>query len=202
MFLFWKFGGVAHRHNAIHICLIQRHFCVFALSFPGKESVKTIYSSILNQHLKINKFSMAVQKASGNLVEMALALHQKITQSFLPTAIKFHYVFNLRDLSNIFQVCYMGTLYVRLWQVCWWVFQNGGKIHLRLILLFSLDCVHFLTCSQSKSLINIHYFPTLTQSVCLRWPPKGLSDTTGAVCNTVWEPPYESNPLEVWFGMI
>ncbi|XP_077967769.1 dynein beta chain, ciliary-like [Styela clava] len=82
---------------------LQRHFCVFALSFPSKESLKTIYNSILSQHLKINKFSMNVQKAASNLVDMALALHQKISQSFLPTAIKFHYVFNLRDLSNIFQ---------------------------------------------------------------------------------------------------
>ena len=35
------------------------------------------------------------------MVNAALAMHQKVTSTFLPTAIKFYYIFNLRDLSNI-----------------------------------------------------------------------------------------------------
>lgn len=38
------------------------------------------------------------------LIQAAICLHQKISQNFLPTAIRFHYIFNLRDLTNIFQV--------------------------------------------------------------------------------------------------
>ncbi|KAB1266021.1 Dynein heavy chain 17; axonemal [Camelus dromedarius] len=83
---------------------LQRHFCVFAVSFPGQEALMTIYSTILTQHLVCRSVPMAVQRMSGQLVASALALHQKVTSTFLPTAIKFHYVFNLRDLSNIFQL--------------------------------------------------------------------------------------------------
>lgn len=83
---------------------LQRHFCVFAVSFPGQDALHTIYNSILSQHMVYHSFPPAVQKIVSMLVNTALALHQKMSQVFLPTAIKFHYVFNLRDLSNIFQV--------------------------------------------------------------------------------------------------
>lgn len=84
--------------------LPQRHFSVFALSFPGSEALSTIYSVILSQHLKRGNFSGPVQKSSQQLIHLALGLHQKAAATFLPTAIKFHYIFNLRDFSNIFQV--------------------------------------------------------------------------------------------------
>ncbi|KAJ8246378.1 hypothetical protein GJAV_G00267070 [Gymnothorax javanicus] len=82
---------------------LQRHFCVFALSFPGVDALSTIYSSILSQHLRGEGFGAALQKSCPQLIQLALALHQRVSSSFLPTAIKFHYIFNLRDLSNIFQ---------------------------------------------------------------------------------------------------
>ena len=83
---------------------LQRHFSVFAISNPGTESLQTIYRSLFNAHLTAGKFAGSIAKIGDKLVEVAIKLHTKVVQVFLPTAIKFHYLFNLRDLSNIFQV--------------------------------------------------------------------------------------------------
>ncbi|XP_061912443.1 dynein heavy chain 9, axonemal isoform X3 [Entelurus aequoreus] len=88
---------------------LQRHFSVIALSFPGAEALTTIYTSILWQHLQKDGFSSAVRKNSSAVVQLALALHSCVASTFLPTAVKFHYVFNLRDLSNIFQGILFST---------------------------------------------------------------------------------------------
>ncbi|KAI9189963.1 hypothetical protein H9P43_001396 [Blastocladiella emersonii ATCC 22665] len=80
---------------------LQRHFSVFSVNFPGVDSLQSIYNSILQGHL--GHMSVAVQKAGEKLVAASLALHKKVASTFLPTAVKFHYIFNLRDLSNIFQ---------------------------------------------------------------------------------------------------
>ncbi|ODN03963.1 Dynein beta chain, ciliary [Orchesella cincta] len=104
---------------------LQRHFAVFSLSFPGMEALNMIYRTILSQHLAstIHKFLGPVQRTCNPLVNAALSLHNKVAQAFLPTAIKFHYIFNLRDLSNIFQGLLFSTFeclpapvdLVRLW---------------------------------------------------------------------------------------
>ncbi|XP_062448100.1 dynein axonemal heavy chain 9 [Rhea pennata] len=88
---------------------LQRHFCVFALSIPGQDALSRIYSTILMQHLSIGNFSGVVQKSTQQLISLALRLHEKVAATFLPTAIKFHYIFNLRDFSNIFQGLLFST---------------------------------------------------------------------------------------------
>lgn len=53
-------------------CSGQRHFCVFAVSFPGQEALMSIYSTILSQHLSYRSAPFAVQKMSSHLVASAL----------------------------------------------------------------------------------------------------------------------------------
>lgn len=51
---------------------LQRHFCVFAVSFPGQEALTTIYSTILAQHLSYRSAPLVIQRLSNHLVAAAL----------------------------------------------------------------------------------------------------------------------------------
>uniref|UniRef100_A0A803WBL3 Dynein axonemal heavy chain 17 n=1 Tax=Ficedula albicollis TaxID=59894 RepID=A0A803WBL3_FICAL len=86
---------------------LQRHFCVLAVCFPSREALHTVYGTILQQHLARLGALWDLQPAHPPV--LPTALHQKVASNFLPTAIKFHYIFNLRDLSNIFQGLLFST---------------------------------------------------------------------------------------------
>ena len=80
---------------------LQRHFTSFAIGFPGPTSLLTIYQTFLDGHLKL--FSSEIQQLSSNLINAALVLHSGCVKNFRKTAKNFHYEFNLRHLSNVFQ---------------------------------------------------------------------------------------------------
>ena len=91
---------------------LQRHFATFSVVFPGQEALLTIYESILTDHLEnaTNKFPYVIKKLCPMLVNATISLHVKCAQMFSPTAVKFHYIFNLRDLSNVFQGILFSTI--------------------------------------------------------------------------------------------
>lgn len=82
--------------------MFSHYYC----SPPSQDALFHILNSILSQHMDnpIQKFDKAVIKLCENMVTTAITLHLKVVSSFLPTAIKFHYNFNLRDIANIFTV--------------------------------------------------------------------------------------------------
>ncbi|XP_048655651.1 dynein axonemal heavy chain 11 isoform X1 [Marmota marmota marmota] len=82
---------------------LQRHFTVFAFNFPSLDALNTIYGQIFSFHFQHQEFGPSVFRSGPSLIQATIVFHQMMTQTFLPTAIKFHYIFNLRDLSNIFQ---------------------------------------------------------------------------------------------------
>ncbi|KAM5271528.1 dynein axonemal heavy chain 11 [Ctenodactylus gundi] len=88
---------------------LQRHFTVFAFNFPSLDALNTIYGQIFSLHFQHQVFDPSILRSGPSVIQATIAFHQKMAQNFLPTAVKFHYIFNLRDLTNIFQGILFAT---------------------------------------------------------------------------------------------
>ncbi|XP_055373636.1 dynein axonemal heavy chain 10 [Condylostylus longicornis] len=75
-------------------------FSTYNLVFPNDDALRMIYSSIFKGHLE--KFPPVLLSISDTLVEMTLSLFKIVIVELPPTPSKFHYIFNLKDLSRIF----------------------------------------------------------------------------------------------------
>ncbi|CAK9104463.1 Dynein axonemal heavy chain 17 (Axonemal beta dynein heavy chain 17) (Axonemal dynein heavy chain-like protein 1) (Ciliary dynein heavy chain 17) (Ciliary dynein heavy chain-like protein 1) (Dynein axonemal light chain 2) [Durusdinium trenchii] len=80
---------------------IQRHFSAIACSMPTEEDLSLIFVSILEGHLQ--SFPAAVENLLGPLVSGTISLHNRVSEKFLPSAVKFVYNWNMREYANIFQ---------------------------------------------------------------------------------------------------
>jgi dynein heavy chain len=80
---------------------LQRWFATFAIGLPETMSLHTIYLTFLTGHLK--KFDEEVQAVARDLVRCAVSLHREVMMNFRKTAQNFHYEFNIRHISNVFQ---------------------------------------------------------------------------------------------------
>jgi len=100
---------------------MQRHFVTFGVQMPSKEVVQSIYSALIEGHM--GEFDPEVTKYASKVAEATVELHSLVMNNFLPSAVKFHYQFNLRELSNVMQgMCRMVKEFyadpikvVRLW---------------------------------------------------------------------------------------
>ncbi|CAL7939586.1 unnamed protein product [Xylocopa violacea] len=74
-------------------------FSIYNVIVPEDETLNYIYTSILGGHFQI--FSEEVQGITESLVQITLDIYQKVTAVLMPTPSRFHYLFNMRDLSRI-----------------------------------------------------------------------------------------------------
>ena len=85
-----------------------RHFNVMCMPEASDTSLQLIFSSILGGFLG-SKFEPDVQRMMAGAVQATIDVYSKVSEELLPTPSKFHYTFNLRDISKVFQ----GVLMIR-----------------------------------------------------------------------------------------
>eukprot|EP00804_Cyclotella_cryptica_P004521 CCRYP_006874-RA/>CCRYP_006874-RA protein AED:0.08 eAED:0.09 QI:0/0/0.5/1/0/0/2/139/4220 len=86
---------------------LQRWFATFAMGLPTPTSLLTIYQTFLDGHL--HNFTDEIRSHSTNLIKAALGLHSLVGCTFRKTATNFHYEFNIRHISNVFQGLLVST---------------------------------------------------------------------------------------------
>ena len=80
---------------------------MYNITFPSEESLFHIFNSILEGHTR--PFGQDIRQIVPKIAKITLALYKTIINDLPPTPSKFHYIFNLRDLSRIYNGLVLTT---------------------------------------------------------------------------------------------
>lgn len=76
-------------------------FNVINMTFPSDGTITRIFGTLLRQQL--SNFSAELQMLEKTITRATIDLYQAVVKKMLPTPAKIHYLFNLRDISRVFQ---------------------------------------------------------------------------------------------------
>ncbi|XP_062904770.1 dynein axonemal heavy chain 2 [Mobula hypostoma] len=100
MFLMGAMGPPGGGRTVISPRLLSR-FNLINMTFPVTSQIKRIFSTMINQ--KLQDFEEQIKPIGNIITDATIELYNEVVQRFLPTPTRIHYLFNLRDISKVFQ---------------------------------------------------------------------------------------------------
>jgi dynein heavy chain len=82
---------------------LKRQFFIFNLILPSITSINDIYGQMLSGRFPGEEFDDTALEVVNKLTTATIELWHRVRDKMLPTPAKFHYVFNMRELSRVFQ---------------------------------------------------------------------------------------------------
>ncbi|RHY37518.1 hypothetical protein DYB25_000117 [Aphanomyces astaci] len=82
---------------------LKRQFFLFNLVLPSLTSIDDIYGQMLAGRFTPDTYTKEAIAMSGKLTRATIDLWNFMKAKLLPTPAKFHYIFNMRELSRVFQ---------------------------------------------------------------------------------------------------
>ncbi|XP_026818275.1 dynein heavy chain 6, axonemal-like [Rhopalosiphum maidis] len=150
-----------------------RHFSIIYMPITSENSMRTIFTSILDGFLE--EFPLNRANSSSEIVQASIEIYLRISKDLLPTPAKPHYVFNLRDLSKTIQGVLQANFVTIPDRTCLyrlWYHETLRVYHDRLI------------CQKDRS-----YIFNLLQDVCTRYFNTSMLDISKYANNNPSHPP-------------
>ena len=82
---------------------LKRQYFAFNLVLSAIKSIDDLYGQMLRGRFDAKEFTPACCDIAGRLTGATIELWRRTKTKMLPTPAKFHYIFNMRELSRTFQ---------------------------------------------------------------------------------------------------
>lgn len=142
-----------------------RQFIVLNMPAPSDSILEKIFGSVLRGFLFSYNFSDAVRRMYDSAVYATIELFRRLSQDLLPIPSKFHYTFNSRDVSKVFQ----GMLMVK---------PNSVNTPEALTKLWMHECSRVfcdrLVSSQDKEWFNDTLYELVTRVFKMGWTKEDI----------------------------
>ncbi|CEL98551.1 unnamed protein product [Vitrella brassicaformis CCMP3155] len=113
---------------------LESRFNLINFTLPSESQIKRIYNTLA--HYKFNDFREDLKQLAEPLAAATISLYDTVNSTFLPTPDKPHYLFNMRDISRVFQGLYQANHQIieeKESLVRMWYHENLRVFHDRLI---------------------------------------------------------------------